>query len=62
MTENVDSLVMNEAPAFEARLGVIHDRAIAMVDAIIFLIPWWNLVVRQEMLIALALHLSLCWG
>ena len=41
----ISGLVMEIRPAFEAHLGVVHDGAVAMADAIVVLIPRRHLII-----------------
>ena len=49
----IDGLVMDICPALETALGVAHDGAIATADAIVILIPEWDLIIRQKPVIVL---------
>lgn len=53
----VGGLIMEVCPAFETGLDVIHDGAVPMADAIVVLIPWRDLVIRQEAEMVLAFRL-----
>lgn len=61
MAVYVGGLVVEVHPAFETGLGVVHNGAISMADAIIVLIPHRDLVVRQEALTVLVFGLSVSW-
>ena len=54
-------LIVEIRPAFEATSDVVHDRTIPMANAIVVLIPWRDLIVRQETVIVVAAHLILTW-
>lgn len=58
----VGGLVVEIRPAFETSLDVVHDGAVPMADAIVVLIPWQDLVVRQETVTAVAVRLTLGRG
>ena len=59
MTIYIGGLVVEIRPAFKAALGVIHDGTVPMADAIVILIPWRDLVIRQEAVVVLDFGLSL---
>ena len=53
----IGGLVVEVCPAFETGLGGVHDWTVSMANAIVFLIPWRDLVIRQEGVMVLGLHL-----
>lgn len=48
MAVYVGGLVVQICPAFETGPDVAHDGAVPMADAIVVLIPLWDLVIRKE--------------
>lgn len=58
----IGGLIMEIRPAFEASPDVVHDGAIPMANAIVVLIPWRYLIVRQETVIVLSALLILSRG
>lgn len=48
MAMYIDRLVVEIRPTFEVGLGVVHDWAVAMADAVVVLIPRRDLVIRQK--------------
>lgn len=61
MAVYVGGLVVEVHPAFETGLGVVHNGAISMADAIIVSIPQRYLVVRQEAVTIVIFDLSVSW-
>ena len=57
MAEYIGRLVVEIRPALEASLGVVHDGAISVADAIIILIPLRDLVIRQEAVMVIVFRL-----
>ena len=53
----VGGLIVEVCPAFETGLDVIHDGTVPMADTIVVLIPWRDLVIRQEAVMVLAFRL-----
>ena len=55
----IGGLIMEICPALEASLGMAHNGAIAMADAIVMLVPRWDLIIRQKPVIVLWFRLGL---
>jgi len=54
----IGGLIVEIGPALETGFDVVHDGAVSMADAVVVLIPGWNLVIRQKALMTLVSHLK----